>query len=695
MCNQSQNAASRPILIVPPMAPGVARSADCQVAVNGRPVPVHEISVKDGKAPMVSFDFCGTAAVEVTFTHPVGSAEVRPRSFGIPVTIRGNTVCFELNEPRKVVVEINGRRKGAVHFFANPPEVDPPRAGSGNVRYFALGVHEAGIIRLESNTTVYLAAGAYVYGTVRAEGAHDIKVMGRGILDGSKAVRTNLINIIGCTNVELRDLILLDCQSWVCHIHSCSRNVLIDNLKIVNLHRGGTDGIDIVSTQDIRVHDCFIRDCDDNIVTKAFTEGPRGDVRNVRVSKCVLWSDGCRALQNGVETRSDKIEDVVFQDIDIIHHLDLSHPVLSIVGGDRAMIRNIRFEDIRIEDAAGSPLIDLWTGKSYYSKQSERGHVQGVHFKNVTLTGGPAPRIVTSWAPHADGRLLGIYGFDSEHAVEDVTIENLHIGGRYIDRPEQANILIRDFARNIRFVPPLDGSPAASFVTEPATPPGVGQTVRFDASGSVGQDSKIASYEWGFGDGSTANGCTAEHAYARSGHYAVILRVRDEAGRVGRIDTVVSVFTLHQPDAVQNLTRGGLNYVCYEGAFNPRGDENEFASATAVKTGTTECPDEAALCEHGKQWTACLSGYIDVPQSGVYLFYLEGVPSRLLIGDSTVAEAALILRTYTDWGQIGLERGKHAFRLWSDAERLRELKVEWEGPGVPLQVVFPNVLYRA
>ena len=39
-------------------------------------------------------------------------------------------------------------------------------------------------------------------------------------------------------------------------------------------------------------------------------------------------------------------------------------------------------------------------------------------FKNVSLTGGPRPRVVTSWGPHADERLLGIYGCADDHAVE-------------------------------------------------------------------------------------------------------------------------------------------------------------------------------------------------------------------------------------------------------------------------------------
>src|SRR5690606_4412786 len=59
----------------------------------------------------------------------------------------------------------------------------------------------------------------------------------------------------------------------------------------------------------------------------------------------------------------------------------------------------------------------------------------------------------------------------------------------------------------VNLVPAFDFTPAA---------PAQGQTVLFDAQGSSGN---ISRYLWNFGDGSTAQGQTASHAYSELGTY--------------------------------------------------------------------------------------------------------------------------------------------------------------------------------
>ncbi len=51
-----------------------------------------------------------------------------------------------------------------------------------------------------------------------------------------------------------------------------------------------------------------------------------------------------------------------------------------------------------------------------------------------------------------------------------------------------------------------------------------------DASGSTDPDGQISSYQWTFGDGSSASGAKVTHAYAASGTYAVGLTVTDNKG---------------------------------------------------------------------------------------------------------------------------------------------------------------------
>jgi hypothetical protein len=58
----------------------------------------------------------------------------------------------------------------------------------------------------------------------------------------------------------------------------------------------------------------------------------------------------------------------------------------------------------------------------------------------------------------------------------------------------------------------------------------VGRTVHFDGTGSHDPDGVIVGWRWSFGDGATASGETASHAYSEPGHYRVTLTVWDNMG---------------------------------------------------------------------------------------------------------------------------------------------------------------------
>jgi PKD repeat protein len=68
-----------------------------------------------------------------------------------------------------------------------------------------------------------------------------------------------------------------------------------------------------------------------------------------------------------------------------------------------------------------------------------------------------------------------------------------------------------------------------------------GLVCTFDASGSFDLDGDIDSYEWDFGDSSTAMGQTAEHGYAAAGEYTVTLTVADDLGALGSLVESIEV----------------------------------------------------------------------------------------------------------------------------------------------------------
>ncbi|MCU0286626.1 MAG: PKD domain-containing protein [Acidobacteria bacterium] len=89
-------------------------------------------------------------------------------------------------------------------------------------------------------------------------------------------------------------------------------------------------------------------------------------------------------------------------------------------------------------------------------------------------------------------------------------------------------------------------SPTASFVYSP-TNPTTAENVFFNASGSTDPDGNIVTYEWDFGDGTTAAGMSVNHKYVDSGTYSVSLEVTDNTGNTGNINKSITVSSNQVP----------------------------------------------------------------------------------------------------------------------------------------------------
>lgn len=430
---------------------------DTQVMVNGNDCYVYDTNVNNthswvstytpalSRTPVTYFDFEG--AVEIQITVPdieLSSVTVRPLAYGIEPVIdkEKHTVTFTVSDPDSYTVEFNGSVDRAVHIFANPLETDVPDFTDSNVKYIGPGEWNIDNIVLEDGQTLYISGGAVVHGIILANNVSDVKIQGRGILDGSTYAgwagkNANVpLSFNNSKNFSLEGIISLNSNAWGLQAFNTDGGV-IDGLKMITARPNG-DGLSIQSCQNIEIKNCFIRTWDDSLVVKNYDSNSE----HISFSNIQVWTDLAQSMEIGYETNkgnkpNSTISDITFEDITVLHNFHKS--VVSIHNADNATVSGITYKNIVVEDASmGSGdgvnyLIDLQVlYNSGWSTTTDRGTISDVTIDGLTVVDGRdvIPSI--------------IQGTDEAHGVKDVNIRDLTIKGQSVKSLEDGNFKIDD-----------------------------------------------------------------------------------------------------------------------------------------------------------------------------------------------------------------------------------------------------------
>lgn len=378
-------------------------------------------------ASMAMFEMTGPVEVSVKKNNgDVRRVEVRPHSASVPAKLVGNTAFFRLNTPARLSIEFDGDRLHNLHLFAEEPEPSLPAAGANVIR-FGPGVHVPPegqkSFKIPSNTTVVIAAGALVQGMIEIRDAENVRVVGHGIIDrperGIVVERSRGVVIDGPTVINPNHYTVLCGQS---------SDLQIRNLKSFSA-ASWSDGLDFMSCSDVRIDRVFMRNSDDTIAIYGGRWDHKGDARNYRVTNSVLWADVAHAINiggHGSVGGAEVIENIQFRNIDVLGHDEddrLYQGVMAIGDADNNLVRNVLFEDIRIDDIQEGMLFSFRVLYNPKYSHAPGGGIDGVTVRNVRFKGGDINRSV-------------IGGFAADRPVRNVVIDNVTVAGTRLKRSD-------------------------------------------------------------------------------------------------------------------------------------------------------------------------------------------------------------------------------------------------------------------
>jgi hypothetical protein len=435
---KANNINSKSMVITYPAINTLTTSPDFTVTANNTPIWTE--SVGDGAMEnlnVANYSCSGKQTITIKAPSAITKFLIRPKSRNITGKANGRELTFLISGPQKVYVEINDLPHLAI--FANPLETEVPKKNDAGIIYYAPGSYDVGTINLESNQTIYIAGGAVVNANVRGTDVTNAKILGRGILNGN-------VRISASSNLEVNGIFVRNTQGWCNTITDC-RHTIYNNVKVFSYKTvWGIDGIDPVSCKDFLINDCFIRTRDDCISIKSEKGSARFPIKDIntdsiRVLNCLLvgWqhADG---VPLGFELQGGTVQNVLVKNCDILRARGQGrtggHSAFSIVCDGPSDVKNIRFEDIRVEDEIEYKNLELIVTEGRRYGTDGPGHITGVYLKNIHWANKDKPFVIAG-VPN--------------HFVEDVTFDNCYLAGKPITGFKDADFQT-EFSKDIKFI---------------------------------------------------------------------------------------------------------------------------------------------------------------------------------------------------------------------------------------------------
>jgi polygalacturonase len=331
------------------------------------------------------------------------------------------------------------------------------KSGGGKV-YIPEGKFLSGTLELKDNVTLHFMKGAVLLGSIDlkdyrnldpfteglgtdvgwaflvAVDAKNVGIEGEGRIDGQGAalkarhiltddrpegkrwgLRPFLLRMVRCNGVIVKDVTLNYAGAWTSH-YSQSRNIQIENVKIVSVGVAHNDGIGIDGCQDVSIKNCDVVSGDDALVFK--TTSSAMACKNIVVSGLRLKSN-----QAGIKMGTESM--APFENIKIsnCYIYDTRNGGIKLLTVDGAHLRNVEITDITMENVRTPMLFRLGSRLSVFRKgkdtQQETGTFDHVVIKNVKANAAAEAQL----KPPSGILITGVPG----HTINNLTLENIQI----------------------------------------------------------------------------------------------------------------------------------------------------------------------------------------------------------------------------------------------------------------------------
>lgn len=336
--------------------------------------------------------------------------------------------------------------------------IDDCNKGGGGKVFFPAGNYLSATIVLKDNVTLHFKKGARLLGTTDIElyrnldpfteglgidvgwallvavDAKNIGIEGEGAIDGQGAKlkaehilkdtrpegqrwgrRPFLVRIVRCTGVKVKDITLNYAAAWTSHYFQ-SKNIQIENIKIVSVGVAHNDGIGIDGCQDVTINNCDVISGDDALVFK--TTSSKMACKNIQVKGMRLKSN-----QAGIKMGTESM--AAFEDIRITdcHIYETRNGGIKLFSVDGAHLRNVEITNITMEDVRTPMLFRLGSRLNVFRKGQDTKQPTGI-FENVVIKNVKAKAADSAQLRPPSGILItGVPG----HYITGLTLENIEI----------------------------------------------------------------------------------------------------------------------------------------------------------------------------------------------------------------------------------------------------------------------------